>query len=244
MLIPVGRAFNDIVRSGLELWLDARDYVSGQTWEDRAGAYDFFLGADGSSGSDDPTYNAGPPPYFSFDGADFLTLAAAHAGTFMRKIGRQDQAFTLEAIVRRTGTANTDDPMFANGAANGGSDAIAWYLDKAGNKQAFYAEGTDQAASTTQVPIDAIRHVALFGKFDGSTTCGFTLQGVADGTFTFDHSGWTSGDSAAIPWFGNHNGGGFLQAGTRLYTARAYSRILTVAELLKNWNAEKSRFGF
>jgi hypothetical protein len=76
--------FVDVIRrlnldSGLKLCLDAGDansYSSGQKWLDVSGnSYDFFLGDDATSESDDPTFNGSAgglstSEYFSFDGAD------------------------------------------------------------------------------------------------------------------------------------------------------------------------------
>ena len=44
---------------------------SAQVWTDRsAAAYHFDRGLDGTAQATDPTPNAGPPGYFSFDGGD------------------------------------------------------------------------------------------------------------------------------------------------------------------------------
>lgn len=243
--LPIIAPPNAIITADLVAHLQAKRYTSGQTWADlTANGNDFYLGADGSATSTDPTYAAGPPSYFSHDGGDYYTLTAAHSGELLRLAGRSDQAFTLEAWVYRGATANTDEALFANMTGSGTSNGFTWLLDYSSNKPAIYAQGSERGAGTAQVGVGAWKHVALTAKFDG-TTCTHYLQGAANGTFTYTESSFTSGNSAGTPVIGAFGGGGstYFQNGTRLSVFRAYSRILTAAEIAKNFAVERSYFG-
>jgi hypothetical protein len=89
--------------TNLKLCLDAGDgasYTSGQKWLDTAGAgYDFFLGVDGSSAADDPTFNGTPGnltnnEYWSSDGGDFFRYDSANE-TWMDNLHKDNATLTL-----------------------------------------------------------------------------------------------------------------------------------------------------
>lgn len=120
--------FGEIVREGtliqaltdlnlttnLQLCLDAGDansYTSGQKWLDTSGnGYDFFLGVDGSSSGDDPTFNGvagglSADEYFSFDGGDYFTYDAANE-TWMNDMHKNGHATTVVALAFLPSTGN------------------------------------------------------------------------------------------------------------------------------------------
>jgi len=89
--------------TNLVLCLDAADkssYTSGQSWLDRSGGgYDFFLGANGSATSTDPTFVGVPGgksanEYFSFDGGDYFTYDTTNE-TWMENLHKDNAAFTI-----------------------------------------------------------------------------------------------------------------------------------------------------
>ena len=236
----------DIVRSGLTAWLDARDFSSGQTWTDKtANANNFFLGTTSGADATDPTHAAGPPAYFSSDGGDFFKLTTAHSGELLRKVGRQDTPFTVEAWVYRGATANTDEALFTNGSPGAGADAISIMLDYSSNRPALNVEGGEQGVGTAQLAVGAWKHFALAGRLDGTVTCTWYTNGAANGTFTYNMSGWTTGDSVGVPNIGTSNDGAAntFQSGTRISIFRAYDRVLAAAEISQNFNVERGIFG-
>lgn len=232
---------------GPKLWLDVNDYASGQTWADRSGnGYDFYRGSGGSSDGADPTHNAGPPAYWGFDGGDYFSPVAGYSGSLLRKIGRQDQAWTLEAWLYRGATANTDESIFTSMNSVGTSKGTVWMLDNSSNLPSIYSQGSYRGNGSGQVGVGAWKHVALTAKYDGSQTCTHYLQGAANGTFTYNDTTFTSGDSDGTPGIGTfaiNSPSIYFQNGTRLAIFRAYDRILTAAEILQNFTVERGRFG-
>lgn len=122
--------------SNLQLVLDAGDsasYTSGQSWLDRSGnGFDFFLGANGSGGADDPVFNGiagSPSAYWSFDGSQYFTYDTTNE-TWMQNIHKDNALFSF-VFFYRSGTtidnailASTNDStgtgFFLYGGPNGG----------------------------------------------------------------------------------------------------------------------------
>lgn len=103
-LQPLSRTLADLnLASGLRLCLDAGDtasYASGQSWLDTSGnGYDFFRGANGSAGGDDPTFVGTPGglssgQYWSFDGGDYFRYDTTNE-TWMQNIHKNNAKFTI-----------------------------------------------------------------------------------------------------------------------------------------------------
>lgn len=92
--------------ANLVVCLDAGDGAcydgSSQTWTDRVGGNNYFLGTTSGSDATDPTFNgsagsASSGEYFSFDGGDFFKYTAAH--TFADTWHRNNGAFSILAVV-------------------------------------------------------------------------------------------------------------------------------------------------
>jgi len=245
----------DFVTDNLQMHLDAgaaASYDSGvdaQRWFDlTANSYDWFLGAAASSGSDDPTFNGSAggdssSEYFSFDGGDGFLKENDDSGSFLRKIGRTDQAFTLEVWIYPVNTTN-NQVIFTN-AGNAGN-GIRWWLGHATDGRWALSTGTDTLfdANDTNLSTSVWQQWAIAGKMDGSTTGLHVVNGIQDGTWTTNNSAFTSGDSAHKGYIGRRSDGIVrFTNGTRLAIVRVYDVALTEAQLLQNYNAQKARFG-
>lgn len=109
--------------TNLKLCLDAGDsasYTSGQSWLDRSGgAFDFFLGSDGSPGASDPTF-AGTAGYLGsywlFNGSQYFTYDSPNE-TWMQ-IHLNNSVFTLIAFYYYLGGNNRIAGTDAGSASN------------------------------------------------------------------------------------------------------------------------------
>lgn len=243
-----------ILRDGLQLHLDAGDIASwpgsGQTWNDIAGnGFQFHLGSGSGADSADPTFNGSPgghsaAEYWSFDGGDYFTQAAAYSGSLMRSIGRTDQPFTVEAWLWRGAATNVSDALFAS--ASMGAHSGCWVE---------FARSTDNLPRIQVYPLSsgvtasgaiaggAWKHVVWAGRCNGSTGSFYT-NAAANGTWSLNNSSFTSGDSSITPTLCAYGGGSTpVQNGTRLAIVRMYSRVLSAGEVLHNFTAERGRFG-
>lgn len=135
--MSVGSSLIDILGSlglttNLRLCLDAGDsasYTSGQKWLDRSGGgFDFFLGSDGSAGTNDPTFNGTPgdlsnAEYFSFDGGDYLTYDAANE-TWMNNLHKNNAQSAGFAWVYITSSGGNKTIFGTNGGAPGANIGV------------------------------------------------------------------------------------------------------------------------
>ena len=238
-----------IVRSGLVVHLDADNAGSypgsGQAWFDLIKAEEFFLGTTSGVEASDPTFSAGPPGRFSFDGGDQFQAKAALSGHLLRKIGRTDQPFTLEAWFFRAGSGDgTQQTLFCNDSLSANNGMI-WYASGTtiGKPAAAYfpISGSGSSDATNVQTAGTWALLGLTGRGDGSTSTHYK-NGAADGTFTLTNT-WTTGDSNDVPQIGAINAALTLDNGARLAVFRAYDRILSAAEMAANFNAERGRFG-
>lgn len=135
--ISVGSSLIDILgalglTTNLKLCLDAGDsasYASGQKWLDRSGGgYDFFLGSDGTSGTNDPTFNGTPgglsnAEYFSFDGGDYLTYDAANEA-WMNNLHKNNARSAGFAWVYITSSGGNKSIFGTNGGVPGANIGV------------------------------------------------------------------------------------------------------------------------
>ena len=233
----------EIVASGLHLHLDAGNSASysgsGTTWTDlTSNAYTF-----GQSGSGTTFTSSGAASYFQFNGSGWWTQSAAYSGSIMRIAGRQNQPFTTEAWIYRGGAANDLEALWSNMSGSGTSAGYSDVVNYTGNKHEAYVQGSSQGLSTSQVGTGAWKQIALSGQLDGSTTCTFYVNGAADGTFNYNNSAFTSGDSAASSTLCSWATTFPFSNGSRIAIFRQYNRALTGAEVLQNFNANRARYG-
>lgn len=244
--VIAARRRSGIVTSGLALYLDARQSASydgsSQNWNDVSGnGYNYFLGEDGT-GSNDPTYAAGPPAYFGYTVSTWNQQQADNLGSIMRRIARQDQNFTLEIGLYNPGI--TAQAFIASTADGGGGNGFALEIGRTSNKLSTVMGAGIRGTSTTAMSSSAWHTVGFRGIADGSTGH-FLLDGATDGTWTYNYTGFTSGDSTykmRIGESGRATSGAGLPTGSRIMFVRAYTRALSDAEVLQNFTIDDASY--
>lgn len=257
------------------LSLDAKNYASGQTWNNSVSkpadgssqtAYDYFLGSDGSVGTNDPTITAAGTDgaYWLFDGGDFFThsLPVASVPDFLRQMHHTGKQFTLVAWFQYAGAAGVIAPIFDSGSSDqGGSDMSRGVLfgelsDGHGGpigtlkfrvKQDNAAGTAFNVASDATMPTGQVSMIGI--SYNANNTSFLYLNGnyaKVGGADTFTATLTSPGtlNTANQPRFCTR-GDGTTGApnGTRLHIFHAYNRNLTKAELDAIWNSTKGRFG-
>lgn len=212
------------VLSNLTMYLDASNSSSysgsGSTWYDISGnSADITL-----TGS--PTYTAGTPSYFTFNGTSQAGLGSK-TGVLSNNEYTKSVWFYLNAY--------NDNNLSS-------SNAGGHFIFMAGSNR-IYCGHTDWPVytaypSTATFSLNTWYYVAL--TFD--TTNGMTLyiNGAQDSTYTANKSAFTGDGSTNIATF---NGtGNWLQG--RISKAFFYNKRLTATEILQNYNSTKAEFGF
>ena len=243
-------ASGGIVEQNLVCHLDAGDANSysgsGQTWSDLSPAgNDFYRGATSSPEPSDATFNGAAGgessgEYFSLDGGDWFAVASDPSGNIFRKIGRSDQPFTIEMWSYATSWSRK---YAAGQIALGTDNGCQFWMHAAASKARLTLNPSgatfDQA---TNLPTSTWFQNVIAAKPDGSTTCTWYRNGVADGSATPGNS-WSAGDSTRTGFtFGSLRGASPLLGGTRFAIIRVYDAILSDAQVLQNFNANRARF--
>jgi|GEM_PF-5403057 len=238
-----------IITDGIQLHLDVGDYTSGQVWADLSGgSRDFNLGLTGSAASDDPTFtgSAGDKStstYWAFDGGDCFEIETnAPAADFLRRVGRNDQAWTLIAGLY-FGSTTANSQLFSNGSTG----ANLWFGHDVDARLGLgNANSSSILDSNTDLSINTWYHVVMWGLLDGSTTCGFHVNGSANGTGTLSTT-FTTGDSSSanVTLAGRAIDTAVrLANGSRMQFYRMYNRILTADEISQDYDASAARLGY
>lgn len=245
-----------IHQPNLQWHMDAGDSASysgsGQIWYDlTSNDFDLYLGRNDSVSSDDPTFNGSAggksgSEYFSFDGGDVFEMINAHSGEYVRKIGREDQPFTLEYWIYFGHIDGTIQSLFTNGYA-GNAAGFGYYYDYTTDKRLICnAMQLDQLVgeNDTDIEIGGWHQCVIAAQLNDSTST-FYLDGAADGTWTADQAGyWESGDSSQKVMISGRCCDGYLMIHNlgRLAIVRGYDAKLTAAQVLNNFNVDRGRF--
>ncbi|MEC9266699.1 MAG: LamG-like jellyroll fold domain-containing protein [Pseudomonadota bacterium] len=217
---------------------------SGQNFLDlTSNSYDLYLGTGSGSDAADPTYNAGPPAYFSFDGSDYFTPQAAYSGSILRVAGQQGQEVSMEAWVYLPNSG----ACFIAGTTNGGvssTNGVAFEWDNTNQRINLLVGPLNSRTGTnsTDISTGVWHQLGFEGTFDGSSGT-FYVDGQADGTWTANNSGWTTGDSASSFSLGAGAGNTPLSNTSRMAIFRAYDQKIGAAGFLQNFEFNRDRFG-
>lgn len=210
-----------VITTGLVFYVDAGNTLSypgtGTTWSDLSGnARNFTL-------TNGPIYNSGSGGYFAFDGVnDFAQGPSLNVGT----------GFTIECWVQTTTTA-TD-----------------CFIGQAPSRGIYFGSR----------PSGGVK-LGISGQFD--TPWGFVLStsNINTGNWVYCSSTYDGANvkvyvnsslerttaktgfyNAATIRIGDSGGGEFLIGNISI--ARLYNTVLTDAEIIQNYNAQKSRYGY
>lgn len=246
--------------------LDAQYYVSGQTFANSVAApadssaqsaYDFFLGSTSGAASDDPAFtSAGSASYFSFDGGDFLTLAAgATSTTFLKGLHKTGATFSIEVWFYYPGSGAAGSSFFDSGTSDqGGSDTsrgiIYTCTDPAGQQLRVKQDSSGVNALTQTASASFSTGIHMAGiSYAANGTSFFYRDGAYDqvsGSNTFTATLTSAGTSNPVnpPRIGTRGDGivAFVPNGTRLYRLALYNTALAKSEFDLLWSTHSSRF--
>ena len=210
---------------------------TGQTWFDlTANDRDFYLGADGSASTDDPTPNGtagqlSAGEYFGFDGSDKFT--AISNGTFINSLHKDNSTTTL-ILLARFPNFSANAVMF--GTARLTSDiGIRHMIGTSGQLSIGVNNGggTFQGLIISSITATAGRDTFIAISVDEAGGAGASHVRIDDQVETFDGEITSPSASAA-----SHNltiGGnnittqGFVN-GTRVWIAGGFASALTPAQ--------------
>ena len=234
--------------TNLELCLDAADsasYTSGQKWLDRSGlGYDFFLGADGTATSTDPTFVGGvgaPSSYWSFDGGDYFTYDSANE-TWMQNLHKNNAIFTIISFYY------TDISMLmtVNSPATSGVALRANRLTIVGGGLDVLAKTADTSPNLTAWNMSGISLNEATGAGGGF----FYLNGAYNqvsgaNTFTSTYTAPSTGPADGTAHINSYSDGSVpISAGSRLACIAIWEgTALTKANMDSIWTAMRGRFG-
>ena len=210
-----------IVSSGLTLQLDTGNPSSysgsGTTWTDLAGTQQNIALVNS------PTYTSGTPAYFTFNGssqygtgsAAVLTTTSYTKSVWFYLNGYNDNNLVSSATGGHFIFMNGTNKLYS-GHANWGSYTVY--------------------PSTANISLSTWYNATLtFNTTDGMV---LYLNGSQDSTYTANKTAHGGNSSTNIATFG---GGNLLNG--RIAKVYCYNRSLTSAEVLQNYNVDKSQFG-
>jgi hypothetical protein len=246
----------------LDAGLSASYGGSGQTWAnivtapaDGSGqtAYDFYRGATSGSEGSDPTFNGSAGAnstneYFSFDGGDYLTLAAGNT-TFLNSLHKENAAFTWYGFLRTPTSLAANYGVFgtdANTSANvdvhclmGGDDLTLQIVTSSGAALNVNSGSGFLAAATNYL---------LAIAYNEATGAGLFYRKGAAGKAKTAISGSYASPSSAAATYGlqigaGGNGANPLGNGARLWRTGMFNRALSEAQLDALFERYKSKLG-
>lgn len=233
--------------SGLELCLDPSDpdsYTSGQTWADQSGNdYDFFLGANGSATSTDPTFNGSAgdaDAYWSFDGGDYFSGSVSNP-TWVENIHKDNAIFTMATWFH----APSDNFSFAGTASNSsGTVGFRWFcsVDQAIIFNQQNGSAFNPMSSAATFSLNAWEFAAV--SVNEATGAGiFAVNGTTE-TFSSTYSSPSASSALSTLLLASRGGpGAFFPNTSRMGSFLAWSSALSEAELLSIYEATRGRYG-
>ncbi len=238
--------------SGLLVVLDAGDSSSysgsGQTWSNlvSGAGTDFYRGADGSAGSDDPTFNGtagglSESEYWSFDGGDFFQEVTSAWGD--DPFHKDNATFTLLAI--HWPVSGSGQGLFGNGFNSGASfylsiDATKAYLTvrRAPSANALVAD-SGSASHTTS----AINFMGMsLDEAAGSGGLRWQINNSTDSDTSTYTSPTGSNASHAFAIGAIDPTTNALSNGARVYAAAIWNRAIGASALSSLYTACKTRW--
>jgi len=238
--------------TNLRLLLDSKDdssYSSGQKWLDLSGGgYDFFVGADGTATTNDPTFTGQPGTpgcYWAMDGGDFFTYDSANE-LWMNNIHKDGAKFTILALAY-LGAENSQG--FVGTGVSGGGKVGFYFSTSSGGLVSFtVGNGAGAAINKTGPSILGTGQWILFSLSvdeNGGATAGFFGQN--NSFSTFDPTYTSPSAAAATDVFGIGRRGaseGILSAGGRVAMVAAWEGVaLTQAQIDSFYQAVRGIYG-
>ena len=225
-----------IVTDGLVLCLDAGDKMSypgaGTTWTD--------LSKNRNNGTlvNGPTFNSANGGSIVFDGTDdYINIGSM--------IANINNAFTVEAYLRRTGNGTNWPRIFLNGQVNT-SITITQYNNTTG--VLFRIKPTSGSWIEYNLPTGTMvnnQWLSLSFSYEGSIMRAF-INGVEYGS-GYSISKTITTPTSENPYIGGDGNSAGDPSGSsfdgHISNVRVYNRALSAQEIQQNYKATKGRFG-
>ena len=217
-------AFGKIATDGLVLALDAADrnsYVSGSTiWRD--------LSPNGYTGtlSNGPTFSSNNGGVIVFDGADDRCVISNTIPSL--------STFTIEFFLNTAVVDGTQNIFLDQ------NTSLRYEVTTTNKFNIHLGNGSTWAfttdSSNTVVVANTWYHTAW--TWNGSLSIIY-VNGILDASYSHSASSSGTGDITLAQYF---SGTSYAWSG-RIGSVKIYNRALSAAEILQNYNAQKSRFG-
>jgi hypothetical protein len=220
---------NKIITDGLVLCLDAADIKSypgsGTIWYDRTkNKYNGTL-------TNGPTFSSDNGGAIVFDGTnDYVTCS--------NTIPNSLTALSLEIIIKigKTGSKQGLLGTYNTGAGWG----LEFINTNLFNFFGFQSAGVYTDVQTTSAStLNSICHVV--GTFAASNSCKIYLNGALNNTKNSTNTSWNKTAGEAIR-LGDDADAQSIYFQGNIYLARIYTKALSDAEVLQNFNAQRKRF--
>ena len=221
--------------SGLTINVDANDSASypgtGSTWFDlTANDYDATL-------INSPTFVSGTPDYFDFDGTDdYATFVAGTAGS-------NTGSYTFGGWIAPT-TGSTEQICFLRGEDGSGSGWSLMINRKPTTNILRAAAVADGGEVTADSPTALVHNawIQIYGVWKSATSLKLYINGSLKTTTTTTR---TTLRSSTAGWrMGRFTSGLPLRWSGNISTFNLYDRALSDDEILNNYNATKSTYGY
>lgn len=215
---------------------------SGQTWAnlettpaDGSGqtAYDFYLGANNTATTDDPTFtgSAGSQSaYWDLDGGDYFSLAGSMT-TFINSLhkttGGSDFTFILVGYIPDLG-ANTG--YFQTGGTGSTSVGVRINLSSSEVTTLRMRGGSAAVSVTGQTLPITTPFVTTVAYKDSDTSYYYSVNTTTQSSKTFTKNTTTT-DPTANCWIGRGNGTTHMPSGTRIYAASMFNAAISDTDL-------------
>lgn len=240
--------------SGLKLVLDAADpssYTSGQKWLDTSGnGYDFFLGANGTVTTDDPTFNGpvnAPLAYWSFDGGDFFRYDTTNE-TWMQNIHKDNARYTfISWIYPITGVNNM---IIGNNGGTSGSGGIGFQFGTPSTDNVTMRIGSNVAPLTVmnKNSVTTVSNAAwhfIAASVDEATGTGYFQKNTVQETFVSTYNTPSAGSATYTTEVGARgNANSPMPNGSRVASLAAWEGVfLSQAQIDSIFQATRGTFG-
>ncbi len=227
---------NTIVQQGLALNLDAGNPYSyagaGTTW------YDVSGNTNNGTLTNGPTYNADVGGNIVFDGSnDYVAITSAASIKNTSTLSLEGWVFISSAMnyyggVIGKGTSDTDEEYCL--LVHSVNSKI--YMD-VGSTGGPYTDATFSFSLNTWYHI-----IGTHERVAGSSTIKIYVNGSLLSSSTVNPTNAVNDNATNVSVGSRFNGGTSVWNG-KIATARIYTRTLSAAEVLQNYNATKGRFG-
>jgi hypothetical protein len=216
-----------IVTNGLVLCVDAgnpRSYSgSGTTWNDAISSGFKFTLING------PTYSSSNLGFFNFDGSNDIATAGYNSAldtqTPTVEVWVKTNATTQNGFWFEKGSVNSQYALFQEGGV------IQWRLGSLGD-----------LSTTTATYMNTTNWYQVVGTFRSGSRILY-INGVQVNSNATTGTLSTNGNGMSIGAYGGTSGSNAYYYNGSLSICRVYNRVLSPAEVLQNFNAQRGRYG-